>query len=199
MHEPIYLENDQVTIHGFRPEDLTRYEILVKEIYQLFSDAATLQFLPEKRLNSVQEADKWLKNTILNFYCQRNFLHFITDKKTGELLGMIDIFTPSTIQAHYRLPRYTHFIEFYLRGNARGKKIMSRVLPDLLAELQRRGITEVGAAINVQNTAARKVLTYSGFRLERAFDSRQEFYHYQPERRSPAPSQGKYLTVIQHT
>lgn len=180
MLDPIRLENDQVIVHGFRSKDLARYETLVKEIYLLFSDADTLQFLPEKRLNSVQEADSWLKNSILNFYCQRNFLHFVTDKKTGKLLGMIDIFTPDTIQAHYLLPHYPHFIEFYLRGNARGKKIMSRLLPGLLAELRKRGINEVGAAINVHNSAARKVLTYSGFRFAQSFDARQDLYHYRP-------------------
>jgi RimJ/RimL family protein N-acetyltransferase len=180
MLDPIHLENDQVIVHGFRPEEVERYETLVKEIYLLFSDAETLRFLPEKRLTSVQEAESWLKNTILNFYCNRNFVHFVTDKKSGKLLGMIDIFTPGTIKTHYHLPKYTYFIEFYLRGAASGKKIMSRLLPELLNELHKRGITEVGAAINVQNAAARKVLIHAGFTFERSSDTRQAFYHYRP-------------------
>jgi len=178
MLDPIHLENDQVIVHAFGPEDMDRYEILVKEIYQLFSDAETLRFIPEKRLGSIKEADSWLKNTILNFHCDRNFLHFVTDRKSGKLLGIIDIFTPSTIKEHYHLPRYYHFIEFYLRGKARGKKIMTKILPALLAELQRRGITEVGAAVNRYNDAAKKVLTYSGFTHECNFDARQELYQF---------------------
>jgi RimJ/RimL family protein N-acetyltransferase len=57
---------------------------------------------------------------------------------------------------------------------------MSSLLPGLLAELRNRGINEVGAAINVNNNAARKVLTYSGFRFAQRFDARQDFYHYRP-------------------
>jgi RimJ/RimL family protein N-acetyltransferase len=178
MLDPIHLENDQVIVHAFRPEDLERYETLVKEIYQLFSDVETLQFVPEKRLGSVDEAENWLKNTILNYYCDRNFVHFVSDKRSGKLLGMIDIFTPGTIKEHYRLHKYPHFIEFYLRGTAHGKKIMSGLLPQLLAVLAARGITEIGAAVNRQNDAARKVLTYSGFTFEHHFDARQEFYQY---------------------
>ncbi|WP_345948988.1 hypothetical protein ABDD95_19260 [Mucilaginibacter sp. PAMB04274] len=55
---------------------------------------------------------------------------------------------------------------------------MSKILPAFLAELNRRGITEVGAAVSRENGAARRVLNYSGFTFERNFDSRQKLFQF---------------------
>jgi hypothetical protein len=119
MLDLIYLENDQVIVHTVRPQELERYETIIKEIHQIFSDGGTLEFLPKKRLRSVSDAENWLKITILNFHCGNNFLHFITDKKSGKLLGMVDIFAPSTIRACYKIHQPPYFIEFYLRSSAK--------------------------------------------------------------------------------
>jgi hypothetical protein len=101
MLDPIRLENDQVIVHGFRPEDLARYETLVAEIYQLFSDAETLRFIPEKRLGSLQEADNWLKNTILNFHCARNFVHFVSDDRDFHARNDQSALLPATLPPFY--------------------------------------------------------------------------------------------------
>jgi RimJ/RimL family protein N-acetyltransferase len=178
MLDPICLENDQVAIHAFRPQEMERYETLIKEIYQILSDRETLKFLPEKRLLSIADTENWLKGTILNFYCGRNFLHFITHKKSGKLLGMVDIFSPDTIKEHYQLKRHLHFIEFYLSSSAKGQKIMTNLLPRLMTELELRGIMEVGAVINNRNLAARKVLLKAGFAYRSRFDAEQELYQY---------------------
>ena len=136
---------------------------MVTEIYQIFSDLGTLKFLPQKRLQSVNDAEAWLKSTILNFHCGRNFLHSITDKRSGNVLGMIDIFTPATIKEYYQLQRPSYFIEFYLRSSAQGRRIMSNLLPQIMNELEMRGIDKVGAIINDRNFAAKNVLTKAGF------------------------------------
>jgi RimJ/RimL family protein N-acetyltransferase len=178
MLDPIYLENDQVIVHAIRPQELERYETIIKEVYQIFSDQGTLEFLPDKRLRSVSDAENWLKSTILNFHCGNNFLHFITDKRTGKILGMVDLFAPSTISAYYKINQPPYFIEFYLRSSAKGKKIMSNLLPQLLVQLGSRGITAVGAVINNHNHAAQKVLLKAGFCYRRRFDIVQGLYQY---------------------
>jgi len=68
MLQSVSLENEYLHIHHFRSEDLNRYKKLVKDIYQLLSDDDTLHFIPEKRLDSIAEADRWLKSSILNFH-----------------------------------------------------------------------------------------------------------------------------------
>ncbi|UOE50984.1 hypothetical protein MTO98_07830 [Mucilaginibacter sp. SMC90] len=139
------------------------YDKLVKEIYQLLSDDDTLYYIPEKRINALADAETWLKAAILNFHCGRNFIHFITDRISGKLLGIIDILSPEVAMDNYRLDNYPYFIEFYLSGTERGKKIMSSILPDLIGKLGNREIIELGAVVNRRNIAAIKVLTRTGF------------------------------------
>jgi ribosomal-protein-alanine N-acetyltransferase len=176
MLQPICLENEQVYIHPLRPEDISRYEHLVKEIFQIMSDDETLHFIPEKRLGSLQEAENWLNGAILNFHCGRNYLHFISDKVTGRLLGMVDIVTPEKAKEYYLLDSYPYFIEFYLKGKARGRKIMSGILPLIIDELQERSISFIAAVINSRNLAAQKVISKAGFEYQSRFDARQDLY-----------------------
>jgi RimJ/RimL family protein N-acetyltransferase len=176
MLEPISLDNEQVIIHAFRAEEFSRYRQLVNEIYQILSDEETLRFIPEKRLNSVEEAESWLKASILNYHCGRNFIHFITDKKSGKLLGMIDIVSPSRAKEHYQLKQYSYFIEFYLKSNAKGRKIMTGLLPRIVVQLQQRKVQCLAAVSNRHNHAALKVLGRAGFEYRSPFDDRQDLY-----------------------
>jgi ribosomal-protein-alanine N-acetyltransferase len=61
-------------------------------------------------------------------------------KNSGALIGIIDIIPPSVSREHYRLEQYPFFIEFYLAGNAKGKAIMTKLLPEIIAELRFQGI-----------------------------------------------------------
>ncbi|MFC0513177.1 GNAT family N-acetyltransferase [Mucilaginibacter angelicae] len=176
MLQPVSLENDRLYIHPFRSEDFNRYEKMVTDIYQILSDDDTLHFIPEKRLGSMADADTWLKSTILNFHCGHNFVHFITEKVSGKLLGIIDIISPQIVRAHYRLEQYPYFIEFYLSGKARGRKIMTTLLPEIIAELRQRNIRVLGAVVNKKNHAAQKVLLTAGFIYQSPFDPVQDLY-----------------------
>jgi RimJ/RimL family protein N-acetyltransferase len=176
MLEPIYLDKGPVFIHHFRTEELARFGQLAREIYQILSDEETLCYIPEKRLHSVAEAESWLQNAILNFHCGRSFIHFITDKRSGKLLGMIDIVSPERAKEYYRLKKYPHFVEFYLRSNAKGRNIMSGVLPRVMMQLHQQGIPAVAAVINRRNHAAFKVLSRSGFTYQFPFDRTQDLY-----------------------
>jgi len=173
---PICLEYEQVCIHPLRAADIDRYEQFVEEIYQLLSDEETLHFIPEKRLRSFQEAENWLKSATLNFHCGHNYLHFITERTSGKLLGMVDIFTPGKVKEHYRLESYPYFLEFYLRGKVRGRKIMTKLLPLIIEELDKRNIQSVAAVINKNNFAALKVIEKAGFEFRARFDARQNLY-----------------------
>lgn len=176
MIKPIYLENEHVIIHPFRPEELQRYNQFVNEIQEILSDEKTLHFIPHKRLSTFSQAEGWLKIAILNFHCGRNYIHFITERSSGKLLGMIDIISPGVAEMHYRLEHYPHFIEFYLGGRAKGRKLMSALLPQVINELQQRGIGRLGASVNTQNHAARKVLLHAGFQYHSKFDAGHDLY-----------------------
>lgn len=170
------IEHDAYRIDPLGPDDIGDYEQLATEIYQLLSDEHTLQFLPEKKLSSITAAKNWLSAAILNFHSGRNQVHLIRSKSNGALLGVIDVIPPTVAQEHYQLAHYPFFIEFYLKSSARGKALMSRLLPKVVSHLQKDGIDEIAAVVNRRNLAASKVLKRSGFKLAGNFDQSQDLY-----------------------
>lgn len=89
---------------------------------------------------------------------------------------MIDIVSPDKARKHYRLKQYSYFIEFYLKSNAKGRKIMTGLLPHIIVQLQQREIQHLAAVSNRQNHAALKVLGRAGFEYKSTFDARQDLY-----------------------
>lgn len=176
------VESEAYRIDPLGAGDILHYEQLAEEIYQLLTDEHTLRFLPEKQLNSLSDAKSWLNAAILNFHSGRNKVHLIRSKKTGALLGVIDLIPPVVAKEHYRLDNYPFFIEFYLKGSARGKALMSRLLPKVIEHLRQDGVDDVAAVVNRQNIAAGKVLKRSGFRHEGKFDLVQDLYRYSTSR-----------------
>ncbi len=176
MLDPILFENENVLIHSFRPQDIGELETMAADVYAVLSDEVTLKYLPGKRLASVQEAEIYLKGSLLRFHAGRNYLHFIRDKGTDQIIGMIDIITPDMAREHYVFEQYPYFIEFYLKGAKMGKRIMPSVLPGLIEALQKQKVSELGAIVDQRNIRAQNVLGSSGFRYEARFGALQDFY-----------------------
>jgi ribosomal-protein-alanine N-acetyltransferase len=176
MFQPICLDDEQLIIRTIRSEDIERFTELAAEIFQILSDDETLRFIPEKRLHSISDAESWLQVAILNFQCNLNYLHFVTDKSSGRLLGVIDIVSPKRAKAHYRLKEYPYFLEFYLAKKARGRKVMTTLFPKIIKELHNRDIKTLGVVINRENHAALRVVTNAGFCFHSLFDTFQDLY-----------------------
>lgn len=128
MLKPIFLENDKLLIHPFRPEDLQRFEQLTQDIFSILSDDKTLKFIPGKRLNNLEEATSFLRTMVINYHAGLNYIHFITDKQLNKVVGMIDLISPKVAKTHYQIDHYPFFIEFYLSGFASGCYIMTEIL-----------------------------------------------------------------------
>lgn len=97
MLTPIYLEHDALVIQSFSPKDLSRWSAMAAEVFQLLSDKQILKYLPSKKLRSVRDAEDLLKNSLLNFYCGRNYLHFIREKDNDQIIGIIDVVSPGLL------------------------------------------------------------------------------------------------------
>ncbi|WP_121812139.1 GNAT family N-acetyltransferase [Mucilaginibacter kameinonensis] len=172
------IESDVYCIDPLGAADIRQYDQLVAGIYQLLTDEQTLRFLPEKKLQSMAAAENWLNAAILNFYSGRNQVHLIRSKGGGKLVGIIDLIPPAVAREHYRLADYPFFIEFYLKGDASGKNLMSRLLPQVLSHLAQEGVDQLAAVVNRRNIAAAKVLKRSGFCCAGQFDLQQDIYRY---------------------
>jgi RimJ/RimL family protein N-acetyltransferase len=176
MLAPIHIENKNYLIHSFRPEDMQKEKSISLDIYAILSDAVTLRYLPGKKMYSLTEAELYFRGNLLSFHASKNYLHFITDKQSGQIVGMIDVITPEVAREHYHFDHYPYFIEFYLKSDFQGRHIMSQLLPAFVRQLQKQNIIRVGAVVNRNNLAAQKVLEKAGFTYLSEFDLIQDFY-----------------------
>ncbi|MFA6083547.1 GNAT family N-acetyltransferase [Mucilaginibacter sp.] len=174
--EPVIFEDKNWLIHPFRAGDFERFNALADQVFQILSDEKTLRFIPEKRLTSLEDAHTWLQKSILNFHTGRSYLHFISDKNTGKLAGMIDILSPGFIKQYYTLNDYPYFLEFYLISSAQGRLLMSNLLPEVVLSLRNQGILNVAAVTNRKNSASKRVLEKAGFQYYLKFDVLQDLF-----------------------
>lgn len=174
--EAVAFDAENWSIRPFRAGDLDRFEELACEVLRILSDEKTLYFIPEKGLRSMAEATAWLQRAVLNFHTGRSFIHFIRQKKDGRLIGMVDILAPDLVKEYYLLADYPYFIEFYLAGSAQGRLLMSEVLPQIIQELQHKGIKKIAAVVNRKNKASKRVLEKAGFSYGLRFDPVQDLY-----------------------
>lgn len=176
MSYSIHYENADYLIHSFRPAELDRFDALSAEVFRILSDDHTLRYIPSKRMESVQETEFYLRTMVINFHTGKNLLHFITDKKSGQVVGMIDLISPEMAREHYRISEYPFFVEFYLGSFVSGCYLMTELLPAVVEQLLAGGIGRIGAVVNRRNIAAEKVLKKAKFKKKHAFDLEQDFY-----------------------
>jgi RimJ/RimL family protein N-acetyltransferase len=176
MPYPIHFENDHHLIHGFRPMDMERLEVLSGEVFEILSDDHTLRFLPSKRMESIHETELFLRTMVINFHTGKNLLHFITDKKSGKVVGMIDLISPELAKEYYLIREYPFFVEFYLGSFASGCYLMTELLPVVIEQLLKGGIGRIAAVVNRKNIAATKVLKKARFKKKHVFDLEQDLY-----------------------
>lgn len=57
MLDTIFLENEELLVHSFHPENLVHFEKLTQDIFNIQSDERTLKYIPEIRLHNLQQAE----------------------------------------------------------------------------------------------------------------------------------------------
>lgn len=176
MLNPIHITVENFEVSPLDGDDVKRFDQLAEEVYAILSDEHTLRFIPEKRLNNSEEALLWLKLSILNFHSGRNYIHMIRSKVTGKIVGIIDVLSPTLVKEHYQLPSYSHFLEFYIKGEHQGGALMSKILPKVLQNIKNQKINVVAAVADRKNYAARKVLEKSGFSNIEPFDTNKDLF-----------------------
>ena len=176
MIEPLYFQTEQLLVHPFRAEDMERFGQLSMEVFSILSDDLTLKYIPEKRLFSLADAELYLQTMLMNYHAGLNYLHFISDRSSGKVIGLIDLISPGVARQHYQMDEYPFFIEFYLGAAASGCYIMTEILPAVVEGIFKRGIHRIAAVINRNNIAARKVLENARFSYKAPFDLLQDLY-----------------------
>jgi GNAT superfamily N-acetyltransferase len=174
--QPIYLENDLITLQPVSAADLSTSSALAYDVHALLSDPLTIKYLPEKKLSTQSHAEGWLYRSLLNLHCGRTITHLIRLKCSNKLIGVLDVIPSQVAAEHYSLNNYPVFVEFYLSPEAQGRLVMSALLPQVIAVLQANGTKELAAVVNRKNIAASKVLIKSGFVRMQQFDIEKDLY-----------------------
>ena len=174
--QPIYLENNSITLQPVNAADLCTSSTIRDDIHALLSDPLTIKYLPEKKLANRSHAEAWLYGSLINLHCGRNITHLIRSKKNNQLIGVLDLIPSQVAAEHYNLAHYPVFVEFYLSPKAQGRLMMSAILPQVVAALQANGTKELAAVVNRKNVAASKVLVKSGFVKMQQFDIEKDLY-----------------------
>lgn len=173
---PIAIQHSSLNVNSFRAEDLSRYQSLVREVFEIRSNNKTLTFLPDKRLRTTSEADDLLQNMLLNAHVGRGQTCFIRQNQNNELIGIIEIIPPHVAREYYELSNYPYFIEFYLKSQLTGRSVMSKILPLIIRALNVQGISSIAAVVNRANLPALRLLGKSGFIFHGTFDPFQDLY-----------------------
>ena len=166
-------------LRRFGAEDMLRYDSLVADLQHIFSGDQTLKFVPRRRLDSREKAETYLQMTILKCTSKSDLVFFLTDKSTGQVVGVVEIVSPETAKLHYHLSEYPHFIEFYLSEHLQARGLMSGLLPGIVVYLKKNGISRIAAVADRQNHKACQVLTKTFFKNHGLFDLKQDFYLYE--------------------
>ncbi len=174
--QPIYLENDLITLQPVNAADLSGSSALADEVHALLSDPLTIKYLPEKRLTTKSHAEGWLYGSLINLHCGRTITHLIRSKRSNKLIGVLDVIPSQVAAEHYRLAHYPVFVEFYLSPKEQGRLMMSAILPQVITAMQANGTKELAAVVNRKNVAASKVLIKSGFVRMQQFDIEKDLY-----------------------
>jgi RimJ/RimL family protein N-acetyltransferase len=157
---------------------MKRLKSIAAEVYAILSDEQTLTFLPEKRLDSREHAESFLRGSLLSYHSGKNYLHFISQKSSGKVIGIFDLIPPETARQHYVLADYPYFLEFYLGSAHQQQGVMSALLPHFIDSLKKKKIKNLAAIAHRHNGNAHNTLIKAGFVPSAAFDPFQDLYTY---------------------
>lgn len=173
---PIHLEGKDIIIHPLTNMDMLRHDFIVKNLFELYSDPYVIKYSPEKKLTSLKEAVDLVHGIVLG-YINGNYTHFLTFKKDMEVIGVFSLISPSYAQSKYPgIPPSTWFIEYYLKQEFWGQRIIPNVLTVVFEKLVTQSIYQYGALVFRENVNSIKVLEKLDFKLYSKFDYYKDLY-----------------------
>lgn len=177
MIEPILIQTETLLLHSFRAQEMHRFKSLTIEIFQLFSQIQTTKFLPNKKLDELEQAENLLHAALLDQQAGLSQLYFITQKSDQHTIGIIELISPTKAKKHYKLDSYPYILEFCLGAKHTRLGIMGELLPRLVNKLKCNHIKTIAAVAHPLNIPAIKVLNKAGLSQRTHFDGISHVYH----------------------
>lgn len=174
--KPINIESDIIQIHPLRPIDITRIQNIENDIYEILSDNESTEYIPEKRLSNRKAASDRVYSFIVGYQTSSSYAHFITDKRTQKVIGVINIISPERAKQSYKIDKYDWMIEYYLHKDYCGKGIMTGIVGSVCKRLKGQGFNTVAAICDRNNHASIRLLEKVGFHKTKPFDIKQDYF-----------------------
>lgn len=174
--KPINIENQVIMVHPLRHSDMARIAEIENEIYEILRDDATTQFIQGGRLLDKKAAAERVLGFVMGYQTGYSYAHFITDKKTMTVIGLIEIISPERAKQSYKLDKYDWMITYFLHKDYWNQGIMTGIVGAVCQNIKEQGINTIAAICDRNNRGSIRVLEKVGFRKTTSFDIKQDYF-----------------------
>jgi len=155
---------------------MERIARIENEIYEILSDVTTTQFIQGGRLPDKNAASDRMFSIIMGYQTGYSYAHFITDKNTMTVIGLIEIISPERAKQSYKLDNYDWMITYYLHKDYWNQGIMTGIVQAFCQNIKQQGINKIAAICHRKNFGSIRVLEKVGFRKTSSFDIYQDYF-----------------------
>lgn len=173
--KPIILDNGVIQIHPLRSSDLLKHDMIVNDLFEIFSDGETLTYNKEKIVADKKTVAINLLGVSMGYEQQLRYTHFLTLKEYDKVIGEIIILSPKSVEPSYNI-KATWIIEYFLNKQFWNKGIMTGVIQVIIEKMQEQNINKIGALVDRDNLSSTRVLDKVRFRKIKEFDLKQDYY-----------------------
>jgi len=151
-------------------------ENIENDLYEILSNFENTEYIPRRRPENRDDLSNKIMGIILNYEKKLQYAHFITNKVTNKIIGMVDLISPENAKKNYNLDEYDWVIEYFLHRNFWGQGIMSGIISAICQRLNEQGIQTIAAICDRNNIGSIRVLEKNGFKNVKPFDFKQDYY-----------------------
>jgi RimJ/RimL family protein N-acetyltransferase len=174
--KPINIENHKFMIHPLRQQDMSRISQIENELFEILHDNESTKYIEGGRLPNRNAISDRMFGIIMGYQTGQSYSHFITDKRTMSVIGMVDIISPARAREIYTLDKYNWMITYFLHKEFWGQGIIPGVVNAICQNIKSQGINTIAAICDRENIRSIRVLEKVGFHKTMSFDIKQDYF-----------------------
>lgn len=172
---PILIESEDI-IHPLRAVDQVRMSEIQNEIYGILKDSLNTQYIPEKRLLDIKAAKDRMFGFIMGYQTGLSYAHFITDKRTSKVIGLIDVISPEKAKHTYIIDKFDWMTEYFLYKDYWGQGLMTGIVGAVCHRIKMQGIETIAAICDKNNLNSIYLLEKIGFLKTKSLNIKQDYF-----------------------
>jgi len=185
MFKPFTASNDLFELKPLQ-NDQEQIIAVTEGLLKLFSDRQVLMFHPEKLIEDISKADKYVMGTLLGYSKGLYYNYFISDKKTKNVIGVIEILSPMwvrykyeflvTLSEEFPFINNTWLMEYYLSPQYWNRGIVTGFANLIVEQILSDFNSSVSAITNENNLPSKLVLEKLSFKYFKTYNKGNEHW-----------------------